>query len=105
MRMGISRIHQASPYTECCALTYSGLFFAEKRIQGKMENRKDPEEVLAGIASRSTRDATENFTVFQREAFKKMKSITNASDDVCVTILSGTGFKLNDSIEQFYKMA
>jgi len=70
-----------------------------------MDNRKDPEEVLAGIASKSTRDSTENFTVFQREAFKKMKSITNASDDVCVTILSRTGFKLNDSIEQFYKMS
>ena len=75
----------------------------EKRAQEKTENRRDPGEALAEIASRSTRDVTEKFTAFQKGAFKKMKSIIDAPDDVCVSILSKNGFKLNDAIERFYR--
>jgi hypothetical protein len=77
----------------------------EKEIQRNMKQKEggNPTELLSSIASNSKKDVTENFSLFQREAFKKMKSITDASDDVCVTLLSKTGFKLNDSIELFYR--
>lgn len=80
-------------------------FYIEKEIQRNMKQKEggDPTELLSSIASNSKKDVTENFSLFQREAFKKMKSITDASDDVCVTLLSKTGFKLNDSIELFYR--
>jgi hypothetical protein len=68
-----------------------------------MKNRRDPSELLAGIVNRSKSDATENLTSFQKEAFKKMKLITDAPDDVCASILSKNGFKLNDAIERYYR--
>lgn len=75
----------------------------EKEVKRKAENRVDAKEILSNIATGATRDVTADFTAFQREAFKKMKSITDASDDACVSILSSSGFKLNDSIERFYR--
>lgn len=80
-------------------------FHIEKDIQTKLQQmNRDPSELLHTIVlSNKKKDVTESFTLFQREAFKKMKSITDASDDVCVTLLSKTGFKLNDSIELFYR--
>eukprot|EP00557_Chaetoceros_sp_GSL56_P001416 CAMPEP_0176498000 /NCGR_PEP_ID=MMETSP0200_2-20121128/12054_1 /TAXON_ID=947934 /ORGANISM="Chaetoceros sp., Strain GSL56" /LENGTH=127 /DNA_ID=CAMNT_0017896111 /DNA_START=11 /DNA_END=391 /DNA_ORIENTATION=+ len=75
-------------------------FHIEKEIEMKMKQNQDSSTaLLTSIALNSKKDVTENFTLFQREAFKKMKSITDASDDVCVSLLSKTGFKLNDSIE------
>jgi predicted transcriptional regulator len=76
----------------------------EKEIERNIKQQhQDATQELSSIASNSKKDVTENFSLFQREAFKKMKSITDASDDVCVSLLSKTGFKLNDSIELFYR--
>ena len=74
----------------------------EREIETSKMNSKENVDLLS-VASRSRKDVTEKLSLFQREVFKKMKSITDASDDVCVTMLSKTGFKLNDSIELFYR--
>ncbi|GFH57912.1 hypothetical protein CTEN210_14388 [Chaetoceros tenuissimus] len=78
-------------------------FHVEQNVKKQSTSRLSAEEILANIAQKKTRDVTKDFTHFQREAFKKMKSITNASDEACVSILSRNGFKLNDGIERYYR--
>lgn len=75
----------------------------EQNVEKQSTSRLSAEQILANIAQKKTRDVTKDFTHFQREAFKKMKSITNASDEACVSILSRNGFKLNDGIERYYR--
>jgi hypothetical protein len=48
-------------------------------------------------------DVTENFTSYQKSVLQKMKGITNASQERCATILMKTNFKLNESIEAYYR--
>ena len=75
----------------------------EKEVKRKAEHEVDAMVTLSNIAKGKTRDVTVGLSSFQRETLKKMKSITDASDDACISILSGNGFKLNDSIERFYR--
>jgi hypothetical protein len=72
-------------------------------VKRKAEHEVDAMVTLSNIAKGKTRDVTVGLSSFQRETLKKMKSITDASDDACISILSGNGFKLNDSIERFYR--
>jgi len=76
---------------------------AENEVSQKKGSKKQAGELLSSIALKNTRDATASFTAYQKQALKKMKSITDASDDVCASILSKNDFKLNDSIEHFYR--
>mmetsp|Transcript_22186 Transcript_22186/g.32396 ORF Transcript_22186/g.32396 Transcript_22186/m.32396 type:complete len:134 (+) Transcript_22186:90-491(+) len=79
-------------------------FELEKNILRKQEDGvQDGEAALKAVLDRTTRDVTAEFTAFQKDAFKRMKSITNAPEDVCSSILHKRGFKLNDSIEAFYR--
>lgn len=48
-------------------------------------------------------DVTENFTSYQKSVLQKLKDITNASQERCASILIKTNFKLNESIEAYYR--
>lgn len=69
----------------------------------KAGNEVDAMKTLADIANGTKRDVTVGLTGFQRDTLQRMKSITDASDDTCISLLSRNGFKLNDSIERFYR--
>lgn len=84
-------------------MRYTYPFCIEQNVEKQSTSRLSAEQILANIAQKKTRDVTKDFTHFQREAFKKMKSITNASDEACVSILTRNGFKLNDGIERYYR--
>jgi hypothetical protein len=78
-------------------------FHVEKDVLRKQTDEVDVNQTLSQIASGTKRDVAAGLSSFQREAFKKMKSITDASDDACISILSQNGFQLNNSIEAFYR--
>ena len=69
-------------------MRYTYPFCIEQNVEKQSTSRLSAEQILANIAQKKTRDVTKDFTHFQREAFKKMKSITNASDEACVSILT-----------------
>ena len=73
------------------------------RKKEERENSLGGETTISRVIRQDTKDVTGDLSAFQKQAFVKMKSITNASDDLCVSILSTNGFKLNDSIESFYR--
>eukprot|EP00554_Chaetoceros_debilis_P002658 CAMPEP_0194082184 /NCGR_PEP_ID=MMETSP0149-20130528/7766_1 /TAXON_ID=122233 /ORGANISM="Chaetoceros debilis, Strain MM31A-1" /LENGTH=134 /DNA_ID=CAMNT_0038764273 /DNA_START=67 /DNA_END=471 /DNA_ORIENTATION=+ len=73
------------------------------RKREERENSLGGETTISRVIRQDTKDVTGDLSAFQKQAFVKMKSITNASDDLCVSILSTNGFKLNDSIESFYR--
>ncbi len=64
---------------------------------------EEGESDLSNVVRQNSRDILSNLTHFQKQAFVKMKSITSASEDVCVSLLEKNGFKLNDSIEAFFR--
>jgi hypothetical protein len=47
-------------------------------------------------------DVQLRFSVPQRDMLRRMKSVTNASDDVCASLLMKKGFNLNNSIESYF---
>ena len=44
-----------------------------------------------------------SFNADQRNLLQRMKSVTNASDDVCASILTNKNFDLNTSIDAYFQ--
>jgi tagatose-1,6-bisphosphate aldolase len=75
-------------------------FSVEKEIL-KKKNTED--SLLSTIIAKNKVDITQNLTSYQKSILQKMKNITNASQERCVSILMQTNFKLNESIEAYYR--
>lgn len=73
--------------------------YKEKEVLKK--NTQDSS--LSTIIAKNKMDITQNFTSYQKSILQKMKSITNASQERCASILMKTNFKLNESIEAYYR--
>lgn len=50
-------------------------------------------------------DVKSNLTVQQRDTLRRMKSVTNASEDACASILMKRNFDLNSSIDAYFQGA
>mmetsp|Transcript_13871 Transcript_13871/g.17502 ORF Transcript_13871/g.17502 Transcript_13871/m.17502 type:complete len:134 (-) Transcript_13871:382-783(-) len=48
-------------------------------------------------------DKKSAFTLQQRDVLRRMKSVTNASEDDCASILLNRGFDLNSSIDAYFR--
>ncbi len=48
-------------------------------------------------------DSKSNFTLPQRDMLRRMKSVTDASEDVCISILTKKKFDLNSSIDAYFQ--
>jgi UBA-like domain len=66
---------------------------AEKSVLKKKEER----DVDSTISSTGSRDELE------RAMLVKMKSVTNASEDVCISMLESNGYDLKSSIETYFQ--
>lgn len=65
--------------------------YAEKAILKKLEDQ----EVEWSLANFSSRDE------LQANLVARMKSVTNASEDVCVSLLQRNSYDLNESVEAY----
>ncbi len=48
-------------------------------------------------------DVKSSFTGAQRDMLRRMKSVTNANEDDCASILLKRGFNLNSSIDAYFR--
>lgn len=76
--------------------TLSNCFYrstTEKSVLKKKEER----DVHSTISSTGSRDELE------RAMIVKMKSVTNANEDVCISMLESNGYDLKSSIEAYFQ--
>jgi hypothetical protein len=73
------------------------------RIEKEVLKKNTQDSSLSTIIAKNKMDITQNFTSYQKSILQKMKSITNASQERCASILMKTNFKLNESIEAYYR--
>lgn len=88
-------------------------FHIEKEIIKKKKALDEVEASILGTVAQGPRGSNRssssssagnllNLTPTQRDSLTRMKSITNASDDVCLSILNNKKYELEPSIEAFF---
>ena len=79
------------------------LYQTEKSVLDKhvsMENSNESPLVREPPSRRN--DIKSSLTIPQRSMLQRMKSLTNASEDVCVSVLQKRSFDLNSSIDAYF---
>ena len=77
--------------------------YKETTVLNKYVNMETSNEsLLTRDPPKKRNDATSNFSAPQRDMLRRMKSVTNANEDVCASILMGKGFNLNTSIDAYF---
>jgi hypothetical protein len=66
---------------------------AEKSV---LEKKKEKDLELSMVSTGSRED-------MQRSMLIKMKSVTNANEDLCISILESNGYDLKSSIEAYFQ--
>ena len=84
-------------YTYCILISIT-----EKSILNKKE-QSSKKTLRQSISDSSEPDSNSKYTPDQRASLLRMKSITNASEGVCSSILQQKGFNLEPSIEAYFK--
>jgi hypothetical protein len=79
-------------------------YLVEKSVLDKYVNMEaNNESPLIREPPDQRNDAKSNFTIPQRNMLRRMKSVTDAPEDVCISILTKKNFDLNSSIDAYFQ--
>ena len=73
--------------------TFKFLFLFSLKIERKVLQRKDDWDTIKSASSREE---------LQKNVVVRMKSVTGAKDDICISMLESNGYDLKTSIETFF---
>ena len=88
-------IHAVQPNTLIILSCFVNLLLAHRHTERSILKKKEDRENEWSLTSSSSRDELENNVLL------RMKSVTNASDDVCVSLLEANSYDLKTSVEAY----
>lgn len=72
-------------------------------MEKQMKMEHDSESPLIREAPDQRNDVKSTLSLPQRDMLRKMKSVTNASEDECASILQKNNFDMNISIDAYFR--